>query len=292
MRALITGGQGQLARALVATAPSEVQLRVVSRAECDITELPIVEKVFRSFRPDIVINTAAYTAVDAAEDSQDLAFRVNARGAENVAKAAESVGSRLIHISTDYVFDGERSTPYPPDAPTNPLNVYGASKLAGEDAVRGAAADPLIIRSSWVYSTTGKNFLLRILDLLRGGATPRVVTDQRGTPTLAADLAEVLWLCATRPDLKGMYHFANAGDSSWYEFACEIRTLVAGERGETRVPEIVPVSSSEYNAPAARPRYSVLDSSALLGVLLHSARSWEAALRNAVDELGTGAQIS
>lgn len=291
MRALITGAEGQLASELLSTVPTGVQLRPVNRAECDITELAIVEKEFRSFRPDIIINTAAYTAVDAAEENQDLAFQVNARGAENVAKAARLVGSRLIHISTDYVFDGERSTPYPPEAPTHPLNVYGASKLAGEEAVRVECPAALIIRSGWVYSSTGNNFLVRILHLLRSGASPRVVADQRGTPTLAADLAEILWLCATHPELKGTYHFANAGDSSWYEFACEIRTVAAGERAGTGVPEIVPVTSAEYNAPAARPRYSVLDSSALLGVLYRGARSWEAALRQAINELPTGAQI-
>ena len=285
MRVLITGGGGQLARELVATAPAGVELRSVSRAECDITELPIVEKVFRSFRPDIVINTAAYTAVDAAEKNEELAFRVNAGGAENVAKVAELVGSRLIHISTDYVFDGRRSTPYPPEAPTHPLNVYGETKMAGEEAVRCEAPDALIIRSGWVYSTTGKNFLLRILELLRSGVTPKVVTDQRGTPTLAADLAVILWLCTSRRDLKGTYHFANAGDSSWYDFACEIRAVVAHERAATGMPEIVPVSSAEQNAAAVRPRYSVLDSRALLDLLSRDARPWGAALRQAIKEL-------
>jgi dTDP-4-dehydrorhamnose reductase len=285
VRILITGADGQLARALVATAPPGVALRPVSRTECDITEGPVVDKVFRSFGPDIVINTAAYTAVDAAEENKELAFLVNARGAENVAKAAELVGSRLIQISTDYVFDGRRSTPYPPDAPTLPLNEYGKSKMAGEEAVQREAADALIIRTGWLYSTTGKNFLLRMLELLRSGVTPRVVTDQRGTPTFAVDLANVLWLCAGLPELKGTYHFANAGHSSWYEFAVEIRALVAVESAPNRVPEVVPVTTAEYNAPAARPRYSVLDSSALLGVLSCDARSWQAALRHAIDQV-------
>ena len=180
MRALITGADGQIARELVSIVGSGVQLRAVGRAECDITELLTVEKVFKIFRPDIVINAAAFTAVDAAEENEEMAFRVNARGAENVAKAAELVGSKLIHISTDYVFDGERSTPYPPEAPTHPLNVYGASKLAGEEAVRAECPDALIIRSGWIYSATGKSFLLRILDLLLSGETPRVVADQPG----------------------------------------------------------------------------------------------------------------
>lgn len=291
MRVLITGATGQLARELVSTAPSAITLRALTRAELDIAELPLVEKALKSFRPDVVINTAAYTEVDAAEVNEELAFQVNARGAGNVAKAAQIVRSRLIQISTDYVFDGERSTPYPPEAPTRPLNVYGASKLAGEEAVRRESPDALIIRSGWLYSPTGKNFLVRILDLLRSGATPRVVADQRGTPTLAADVANIIWLCVTRPDLKGTYHFANAGDASWYEFACKIQAVLARECVGTRVHEIVPVTSAEYNAAAVRPRYSVLDSSALLGVLCCGARSWEEALRHAiVDVVWTSGQ--
>jgi dTDP-4-dehydrorhamnose reductase len=282
VKVLITGADGQLARALRFSVPSEVKLRAVNRAECDITQLSVVEKEFRSFKPEIVINAAAYTAVDAAEDNEDLAFGVNARGAKNVAKAAKLGGSRVIHISTDYVFGGERSTPYPTDALTHPLNVYGASKLAGEEVVRRESPDALIIRSGWLYSTSGKNFPLRILELLRGGTTPRVVTDQRGTPTLAADFAEVLWLCTMHPELKGIYHFANAGDASWYEFACEVRALLASERIGTPMPDIVPVTTAEFGAPAARPRYSVLDSTLLLGLLHHCARSWEVALRMAL----------
>lgn len=285
MRALITGGDGQLARELVAEAQSDVQLRALSRAECDIAEYSNVERVIASFRPDVVINTAAYTSVDAAEDNNVLAFRVNAQGAHNVAKAAKRIGARLIHMSTDYVFDGGRDTPYPPDAEAHPVNVYGASKLTGEALVRTESPAALIIRTGWIYSTRGQNFLLRILDLLRRGVPPRVVNDQRGTPTLAADLAEVLWLCAKRPDLEGTYHFANAGDSSWYEFACEIRALVSDERTGTRVPQIISVTSTEYNARAPRPRYSVLDSSALLRQLRRSARSWGTALRHAIGEV-------
>lgn len=276
---------GQLARQLVAMAPSEIEFRAAGRAECDIVELPVVEKVFRAFQPDVVINTAAYTAVDAAEDNEDLAFAVNAGGAENVAKAAALVGARLIHISTDYVFDGERSTPYPPDAPTHPLNIYGASKLAGEDAVRATSQAALIIRSAWLYSTGGRNFLLRILELLRGGLMPRVVTDQRGTPTLAADFAEVLWCCAIREDLKGTFHFANTGNASWFEFAREIRMLEAAQHPDTPLPEILPVTSAEYGAAARRPRYSVLDSTHLMALLRRGARSWEAALHYAISEL-------
>ena len=292
MRVLVTGANGQLARQLVATASSDLRLNAVTRAECDITEWPSVEKAFRSFRPDIVINTAAYTAVDRAEGDSENAFAVNAVGAGNVARASELVDARVIHISTDYVFDGMRSSPYTPDVQPRPLNVYGATKLAGEEAVRRESPNALIIRSSWVYSTMGKNFLLSILDMLRTGTTPRVVTDQRGSPTLAADLADVLWLCIKREGLKGVYHFANAGAASWYEFACEIRALALGKGAGTHVPDIIPVTSAEYKQAATRPRYSVLDSSALGRAVGHGARPWQGALRDAFDEIVERARIS
>lgn len=284
-RVLVTGATGQVGEAFLKARVPGPTVYPVSHKACDITDFESIRAIVAKVRPDVVVNLAAYTAVDRAEGDSQAAFNVNSLGAANVARASALVGARVIHVSTDYVFDGERLTPYPPNAATHPLNVYGASKLAGEDAMRMEAPNVLIIRSSWLYSTTGKNFLLRIIDLLHSGAIPKVVTDQRGSPTLAADLAEVLWLCAQRPDMKGVYHFANAGDSSWYEFACEIQALVANERGGEGMPRIIPVTSAEHNALAARPRYSVLDSSALLDVLCHAPRAWKAALRHAVNEL-------
>lgn len=277
MSALITGADGQLARELVATAPSGVELRSVTRAECDITESPIVEKVFRSFRPDIVINTAAYTAVDAAEENEELAFRVNARGAENVAKAAELVGSRLIHISTDYVFDGRRSSPYPPDAPTNPINVYGASKLEGEKLALRAAPSATIIRIGWLYSTAGKNFLVSILRALRDSRSLSVVVDQKGCPTSAHDFAVAMW---TIPDvsLRGIYHWANSGSGSWYDFAREIAQIAQRLELLPEEPEIRQVTTEEYASRARRPAYSVLDATKLSLALKVSPSTWQQAL--------------
>jgi len=278
VRTLITGGQGQLACELVATAPSEVQVRAVSRAECDITELPIVEKVFRSFRPDIVINTAVYTAVDAAEDNEDLAFRVNALGAENVAKTAELVGSRLIHISTDYVFDGRRPTPYPPDAAPNPINIYGATKLEGEKLALAATPNAVVIRAGWLYSTTGKNFLVSILTALRGTRPLSVVSDQKGCPTSAHEFANAIWKTAS-VSLRGVYHWANSGSGSWYDFAREI-AQIAQQLGLLReVAEIRSVTAEEYASRANRPRHSVLDSTKLAAALKISPSSWQEALR-------------
>lgn len=277
MRALITGAAGQLAQELVSTAPPGVQLRAVSRAECDIVDLQAIEKLFESFRPDIVINTAAYTAVDAAEENEDLAFQVNAGGAENVAKAAETVGATLIHISTDYVFDGLRSTPYPPEAPTNPINVYGASKLEGEKLALAAAPSAAIIRAGWLYSTTGKNFVSSILTALRGSRSLSVVTDQKGCPTSAHEFAVVLWKMSGA-GLRGIYHWSNSGSGSWYDFAREIASVgrKLGMLGEE--PEIRPITTAEYPRRAKRPAYSVLDSTKLAGALEVSPTSWQQAL--------------
>lgn len=277
MRALITGADGQLARELVASAPSEVQLRAVSRAECDITQSPIVEKVFESFRPDIVINTAAYTAVDAAEENEELAFRVNARGAENVAKATGLAGARLIHISTDYVFDGRRSTPYPPDAPTNPINIYGASKLEGEKLALAAAPSAVIIRAGWLYSTTGRNFLVSILTALRASRPLSVVSDQKGCPTSAHEFALAIWKMPS-VSLQGIYHWANLGSASWYDFAREI-AQIAQQLGLLREePKIRAVTTAEYAREAKRPSYSVLDPTTLAGALEVSPSFWQQAL--------------
>jgi dTDP-4-dehydrorhamnose reductase len=279
VRALITGARGQLARELAATAPSGVDLQSVSRAECDITQLQIVEKVFESFRPDIVINTAAYTAVDAAEENEELAFRVNARGAENVAKAAKLVRAQLIHISTDYVFDGTRSTPYPPDAPTNPINVYGASKLEGEKLTLRAMPNAVVVRTSWLYSATGKNFLISVLKALRGTRPLSVVSDQEGCPTSAHEFGLAIWKMSS-VSLRGIYHWANTGSGSWYDFAREIARIAQQLGLSDEGPEILPVTTEEYPRPANRPPYSVLDTKKLAEFLEASPSAWQQALRS------------
>jgi dTDP-4-dehydrorhamnose reductase len=277
VRALITGADGQLARELVSTASDGIELRSVGRAECDITDSEIIDKVFESFRPDIVINTAAYTAVDAAEENKEIAFEVNARGAENVAKAAELLGARLIHISSDYVFDGHRSTPYPPEAQTNPINVYGASKVEGEKLALAAAPSAVIVRVGWLYSTRGKNFLSTILTALRSSRPLSVVTDQEGCPTSAHEFAIVLWQMSGAR-LRGIYHWSNSGSASWYDFAREIARVgqKLGLLGEE--PEIRRVTTAEYPRRAQRPAYSVLDSTKLARALEVSPSTWQQSL--------------
>lgn len=279
MRILITGAGGQLARALVMTAPAEVQVRAVSRAECDVTELPIIEKVFSSFRPDVVINTAAFTSVDAAEENKELAFQVNAIGAENVAKVAELCGSTLIHISTDYVFDGTRSTPYLPDALANPINVYGASKLEGERLTLSAASHAVIVRTSWLYSMGRNNFLTNILDAIRSARPLAVVNDQKGSPTSAHEFALAIWKMRSAK-LRGIYHWANLGSASRYEFAREIARVAQQQGFVGREPVIAAVTTDSYARRAKRPAYSVLDSTRLSECLRVLPSAWREALQS------------
>jgi dTDP-4-dehydrorhamnose reductase len=279
VRVLVTGAGGQLASELVSTAPGDAELLAVDRAKCDITEAPIVAKVFKSFEPDIVINAAAYTKVDEAEENEDLAFHVNARGAENVAKAADLVGARLIHISTDYVFDGRRSTPYPSDAATNPINVYGASKLEGERLVLIATPGASIIRAGWLYSMTGRNFVATVLAALHDSRPLSVVSDQEGCPTSAHEFAGAIWKMAA-VSLTGVYHWANAGSGSWYDFAQEIAQVAQQIKLSSEGHEIRPVTTAEFPRRANRPAYSVLDPTRLAGELGLSPSRWQEALRS------------
>jgi dTDP-4-dehydrorhamnose reductase len=290
-RVLITGATGQIGQALVKARIEGAVILPVSHADCEITDYASVHATVTAFRPNLVFNLAAYTAVDQAENDAQTAFAINSAGAGNVARASALAGARIIHVSTDYVFDGRSSIPYAPNAFARPINVYGASKFAGENAVRIEVSRALIIRSGWVFSSIGKNFVLRILELLRSGETPKVVCDQLGTPTSADDLARVLWLCAMRPEIYGIYHFSNSGQASWFELATKIQALLS-ERGGQRYPPIIPVTSADYRSPALRPRYSVLDSSALLAALPYTARPWEAALVDTMNELGIGASIN
>ena len=279
MRALITGAEGQLGRHLSATAPSGASVLAAGRAQCDISEPRSVAAILESFEPDVVFNTAAYTSVDAAEDNPDLAFEINARGPEILAGATAARGSRLIHISTDYVFDGNSSTPYPPEAPTHPLNVYGASKLEGERLASAAAPATLIVRVGWLYSKTGKNFLSRMAAGTASGPQIKVVRDQIGCPTSAREFALALWRAAGA-GMSGVYHWANLGATTWYDFALECdkvaRELALSGRARG---EIVGVESAEFPSRARRPRYSVLDPARLAAALGITPSLWTEALR-------------
>lgn len=258
-RVLITGAGGQLGQALLKYAPAGWVVQGCNRHQLDITDTAQVAAVVHSFAPTAIINAAAYTAVDKAESEPDLAQAINAFGAENMAKAAAEHGARIIQISTDFVFDGKRSTPYPPDAPTNPLSVYGRTKCAGEERVRAAAGElATILRTAWVYGPVGHNFMLTMRRLLQEREDLRVVSDQVGTPTSTRSIARAVYhLLAESVGAGQTLHWTDAGVASWYDFASVIRSQLI-QRGCESAANIHPIPTSAYPTPAQRPSYSVL----------------------------------
>lgn len=286
IRVLITGASGQLGRALAVSAPTGMQLLAVTRTELDIADLASVQHCIDTFQPDLVINAAAYTMVDKAETDIAGAESGNVTGPRNLALALQNTDARLIHISTDFVFDGCSATPYAPHAATAPLGVYGRTKLAGEQAVSELlAARALIVRTAWVYDSSGKNFLRTMLRLMNERGAVRVVADQVGTPTCAHALAQVLWQFAQRADLSGTYHWTDAGVASWYDFAVAIaEEAVAGGMLST-MPRVTPIATHEYPTPARRPAFSVLDKSATYAALALSPVHWRERLREVMRQV-------
>lgn len=276
----ITGARGQLGTELAATVPPGVSCIATDRAGVDIGDRPRVLAFAAETRPDLIINAAAYTAVDKAESEFDLAFRINRDGAAHLAQAAVQCGARFIQVSTDYVFDGRQSTPYRPDDTPNPQNVYGESKLAGERAVREIAGDgSLIVRTAWVYSAHGHNFVNTMLRLFRERAEVRVVCDQIGTPTHAGGLAGALWQWAGHPAAHGTRHWTDAGVASWYDFAVSIAECGRRLGGIDNSPRILPIATAEYPTPARRPACCVLDKASAFREL-GPARHWSESLRS------------
>ncbi|GGO09438.1 NAD(P)-dependent oxidoreductase [Iodidimonas muriae] len=257
---MITGAQGQLGRDLQDTAPKDRELVALDRSQLDICDESATMRCLEAHRPDLVINGAAYTAVDKAETASEQAFAVNEQGAANLAKAVGASGARLIHISTDFVFSGTANTAYTPDARTHPLNIYGASKRAGEQAILHHIPDrALIVRTSWLYSVHGANFVKTMLKLMASRDQLSVVADQLGTPCWAKGLAHALWRLAEKPQ-NGILHWSDAGVASWYDFAVAIMEegLALGLLDHP-VP-VSPIKSVDYPTPARRPAFSVLDS--------------------------------
>ena len=283
MRLMITGAGGMTGAEVVRQSEtSGIECAAFTRGDLDISDAEAVFAAVRKSAPDIVVNAAAYTAVDQAESDEEQATLVNGYGAGNVARAAAMTGAGVIHISTDYVFDGMSSEPYLPSDRTNPLGAYGRSKLAGENAVRSASERHMIVRTSWVYSHEGRNFVRTMLRLASSGTELRVVDDQHGSPTSAADLAGALIraaeaMCST-PSLNGTYHFTNSGMTTWYDFATAIFELRGGS-----VPVIRPVSTAEYPTPAKRPLWSLLDCTSFERNVGITARPWRTALRQTLD---------
>jgi len=281
---LITGAGGQLAQDLIASAPKSAAITAVSRAQLDIGDRASVDEITDRLAPAVILNAAAYTAVDRAESEAEQAYRVNRDGPAHLAAAARRLGARLVHVSTDFVFDGGAGRAYRPEDPTDPIGVYGASKRAGEVAVREIDETALIVRTSWVYSPHGANFMKTMLRLMASRPEVRVVADQIGAPTSAATLAQALWDLVDL-DARGLFHFADAGVASWYDFAVAIAedALTAG-----LLPapvRVTPITTADYPTPARRPAFSLLDRTATWALLGGPRAHWRVALREVLARL-------
>ena len=279
MRVLLVGGSGQLGKELQHCKPADMELQALGSPELDLREPAGVAAKVDGFRPQVIINAAAYTAVDRAESEQEIAFAVNGQGAANLAQAARTVGAYCLQVSTDFVFDGAQSYPYLVTDRTNPLGVYGASKLAGEQMALAAYPERVaIVRTAWLYSAFGNNFVTTMLRLMAERETIGVVADQVGTPTWGRGLAEALWqMCRVQP--KGIHHWTDAGVASWYDFAVAIQEEGFACGLLAREIPILPITTVEYPTPARRPPYSVLDKSETWAALGMTPPHWRVALR-------------
>jgi dTDP-4-dehydrorhamnose reductase len=286
MRVLITGASGQLGWELQRTAPAGAEIIALDHDKLDICDVEAVRKSVLQVSPHVIINAAAYTAVDRAEKEPDLAFAVNAHGPSNLIEAMGGSAVRLIQISTDFVFDGTQGYPYRPNDSTNPLCVYGASKRQGELAVLENLGDAgLVLRTSWVYSSHGHNFVKTMLRLLGEREEVGVVVDQVGTPTSAHDLAHVIWSMADSPELYGIHHWTNAGVASWYDFAVAIQEEALSLNILHECIPIKPLTTSEYRTSAKRPSFSVLDKSHTWKLLSKIGPHWRKSLRILLKEM-------
>jgi len=289
LKILQFGTTGQLAVELLRQAPAhDVEVTALSRADADLTDPAACARKVMEARPDLVVIAAAYTAVDLAESEPDLARAVNAGSPGAIAQACDAVGAAVVNISTDYVFDGAGGAPYAEDAATNPLNVYGATKLEGETAVAAACARSLNIRTSWVVSPHGKNFVKTMLRVAAAGNPLKVVDDQSGRPTSAADLAG--FILSQAPHLAeakagdpafGTVHFANSGEVTWRDFAVEIFRQALGDQA----PEVGGQKTADYKTPATRPLRATMDLGKLQRVYGVAPRPWQDALAEIVTEL-------
>jgi dTDP-4-dehydrorhamnose reductase len=285
MKVLIVGCRGQLGYELQRTQPEKATVVALDTRGLDLTNAAQVDAVVAEHRPSVVINAAAYTAVDKAESEEKLAFAVNADGAGHLARAAADAGAYLVHVSTDFIFDGSASRPYPPQTPANPLSVYGASKAAGERQVQDALGEAaLILRTAWVYSAHGKNFVKTMLRLMTEREELRVVADQIGSPTWANGLAHAIWQAAELR-LGGVHHWTDSGVASWYDLAVAIEEEGRALGLLARPTAVRPIRTEDYPTPAHRPAYSVLDKTETWQALSLSGCHWRQALRQMLSEL-------
>lgn len=278
---LVTGANGQLGRELRQLAPGfpEFEFIFLAREDLPIHHFEMVRHYFTIYQPACVINCAAYTAVDRAEQEKERAFQINGEAVGVLAAVCKHHAVKLVHISTDYVFDGTATVPYTEEAAPRPQNVYGASKLEGEKQALQFNPETIILRTSWVYSAYGKNFVRTMVKLMQEKEAVNVVNDQFGSPTWAADLAEaILQIIRSGQWHPGIYHFSNSGIISWYEFALAIKELTGS------LCKINPIPTSQYPTPAKRPAYSALDNSRFRGVFGIPGKDWKQSLRACLDK--------
>lgn len=279
----VIGSSGQLASELKLLKDQYAQFtfHFIGQDIADISKIEEIEPHIELHKPDFIINCAAYTAVDKAESDQERAYAINEKGAKNLAELAKKNNSYLIHISTDFVFDGKKSSPYNEEDPTAPLSIYGQSKIKGEEMIRQSGCNFTIIRTSWLYSQFGNNFLKTMLRLGSEREQIHVVSDQIGTPTHCADLAEfILSHLLSLPKHKNtIFHFSNEGVASWYDFAYEIMQM-------KKLPcSVVPIATAEYPTPAHRPSYSLMNKAKIKQTFHHTIPHWKESLRRCIQLL-------
>jgi dTDP-4-dehydrorhamnose reductase len=280
MRVLITGANGQLGGALQRLAPAWAEINAIDVDDCDLTDVPMLRARLTVEAPDLILNAAAYTAVDKAEGDEDLARAINSDAVAAMVEAMAETGGKVVHVSTDYVFDGTASSPYVPDAPRNPQSAYGRTKAEGEDHLR---PEDVLVRTAWVYEAGGANFVRTMIRLMKERDELGVVSDQIGAPTWATGLARTIWGLVEK-QASGTFHHSDAGVASWYDFAVAIGEEALARGLIARMPPIRPITTADYPTPANRPAFSLLDCRATREVLGEEPVHWRTNLRLMLDE--------
>lgn len=285
MRVIVTGITGQLGSSLKDTAPVGVDFVGVNRAALDLADPGSLQSRLKDLKPDIVVNAGAYTAVDKAENEPELAKVVNADSVKEMVAYCRQTNTRLVQVSTDFVFAGEASSPYIVQAKTKPLGVYGETKLAAEQHVLAGRLNCQIVRTGWVYSEHGHNFVKTMLRLGAQRAQIAVVSDQVGSPTYARNLAKMIWALLDSRSQKKMFHFSDAGVASWYDLAIAVFELAAEARMLDKIPYVKPIRAVDYPTPARRPAFSVLDKTETWMELSVNPEHWRVALASMLNRL-------
>ena len=295
-RILLAGIAGQLGQELKQTLSPLGEVIGVGREKMDLTQSDKIRQVIGEVKPDLIVNAAAYTAVDRAETETELAKLINAIAPAIIAEEAQRLGAILLHVSTDYVFDGQKNTPYTEKDVTNPMNVYGQTKLAGEEGISKSGAECIILRTAWLYGNYGKgNFVKTMLRLGAEREEIRVVVDGVGSPTWTRDVAEAIAQLLSPVKIEqipltstNIYHFTNSGVASWYDFAVAIFEEAKRLGFPLKIKQVVPITTSEYPTPAQRPAYSVLSSQKISAVLGTHPPHWQVSLRKMLKQYSVG----